>query len=125
PARPELGGERGANFLFTRRELGLRRLAADREVGTDFAFARQAVDRACHFTIHKHDALVAIHDLRDKFLEDVRLPIGAVEQLHQRSEVAAVRTDPEYRAAGESVERLQHHLAMLGEELAGEPERSG
>ena len=103
----------------------LAAVAADREVGADFAFAGDAVDRAGDFAVDEHDALVALGDLGEELLDDVRLAVGAVEQLDQRGEVAAVGADPEHRPAGEAVQRLDDDLAMLGEELAREAERAG
>ena len=119
------GPSDGADFLFARGELGLRGRAADREVGADFAFAGHAVDRAGDLAVDQDDALVALGDLGKELLDDVRLAIGAVEQLDQRGEVAAVGADPEHRSAGEAVQRLDDDLAMLGEELAGERRASG
>ena len=107
------------------RQLGLRGRAADREVGADLALARHAVDRAGDLAVDQHDALVALGDLGKERLDDVRLAIGAVEQLDQRREVAAVAADPEHRSAGKAVERLDDDLAMLGEELARERRASG
>src|ERR671931_1528150 len=51
PALPELGRERGANLLFARGELGLRRLAADGEIGADLALTGDAVHRACDLAV--------------------------------------------------------------------------
>ena len=123
-ALPELGSKRRADFLLARRELGLRGRAADGKVGANFAFARDAVDRARDLAVDEHDALVALGDLGEEFLHDVRLAIGLVEQLHQRGEIAAVGADAEHRSAGEAVQRLDHDLAMLGEEFPGEAERA-
>src|SRR3954447_19794796 len=111
PALPELWSKRGADFLLARRELGLRRGAANRKIGADFAFAGNAVDPTGDFAVDEHDALVAGGDLGEEFLDDVRFAIGLVEQLHQRGEIAAVRTDAEDRSAGKAVQRLDDDLA--------------
>src|SRR6185312_9531442 len=124
PALPELGTERRTNFLFPRGQLGLRGFASDRQVRTNLACTRHAVDRSDDFAVNKDDALIAIRDLGKEFLDDVRLAIGLVEQLDQRSEVAPLGPDPEHRAARESVQRLDHDVAVLGQELAGETFRA-
>src|SRR5690349_4237722 len=113
----QLRTEHAANLLLARRQLGLRRSAADREVGADFARAGHAIDRSGDLAVDEDDALVAVDDLREEFLDDVGLAIGAVEELDQRREVPRVGTDAEDRASGEAVQRLDHDLAMLGEEL--------
>lgn len=52
--------ERGADFLFAWREVGcLTSRTADREIGSELALTRHAVDRACHHAIDEHDTLVA------------------------------------------------------------------
>src|SRR3954469_10731646 len=50
-ARPELRPERGADLALRVGELGLRRRAADREVGAYLAFARNAVDRSRYLAV--------------------------------------------------------------------------
>ena len=54
----------------------------------------------------------------------MRLAIGRVEQLDQRSEVAAVAADPEHRSAGKAVQRLDDDVAMLFQELPRRAERA-
>src|SRR5206468_7082537 len=103
---------------------GLRGGAADRKVRADFAVAGHAIDRAGDFTVDQHDALIAVGNLRQEFLNYVLLAIGSIEELHQRREIAPVGADSEHRAAGKAVERLEHDLAMLAEEMTGESERS-
>src|SRR5690348_7957064 len=53
PAALELGAQRGADFLFAVGELGLPGLSADREVGANLPFARNAVDGARDLAIHE------------------------------------------------------------------------
>ena len=118
PSAAQISSSRGG-------ELGLRRLAADREVGADLAFARDAVDRAGDLAVDEDDALVALGDAGEEGLDHVRLAIGGVEDLDQRGEVGAVAADLEHRLAAIAVQRLDDDLPMLGEELAGDGRASG
>src|SRR4051794_2950358 len=86
PALFKFRPKRGADLLLARRKLGLRALAADREIGADFTLARDAVHSPSRLAVDKDDALVALRDLGDEFLDDMRLAVSAVEQLHQRGE---------------------------------------
>src|SRR5687767_10151689 len=47
----QLRTERGADFLLGSGQLGLRRLAANSEIGPDLALARDAVDRPRHLAV--------------------------------------------------------------------------
>src|SRR5205085_11645926 len=105
-------------FFLSRCQLGLRGGSADRKVRADFALAGYAIDRAGDFTVDQHDALIALGNLREEFLNYVLLAIGSIEELHQRREIAPVGADAEHRPAGKAVQRLDHDLAMLGKEMA-------
>src|SRR3954466_7470944 len=56
-ARPQFRAERGADLPLRLGQLGLRGGAADGEVGTYLALARDAVDRSRHLAVDEDDAL--------------------------------------------------------------------
>src|SRR3954465_5046384 len=55
PAFAGFGAKDGADFLLAGSKLRLRGLATDREIGSDFAFTGNAVDRARYFAVDEHD----------------------------------------------------------------------
>ena len=75
--------------------------------------------------VDQDDPLVALRDLGKEGLQDVRLAIGGVEQLHQRRQVGAVAADLEHRLAGIAVERLQDEVAVFFRGTRGRPRASG
>ncbi len=79
----EFGSNSGADFLFARRELRLRGLAADSEVRANLAFAGDPIDRAGDLAVDENDPLVALRDFGKEFLNDMRFAIRSVEQFDQ------------------------------------------
>ena len=57
-------------------------------------FAGTAIDRAGDLAVDQNDPFVALGHFGKEGLQDVRLAVGGVEQLHQRGEVGAVACRP-------------------------------
>ncbi len=125
PAFLELGPHGVADFLLALGQLRRLGIAADGEVGAEFALARLAVDRARDLAIDQHDTLVALGHFGEEGLDHEGFAPDLTEQLDQRREVRAILADQEHRLAAIAVQRLHHDRTMLRLEALHLVERAG
>ena len=109
--------DHGADFPVAVCHSGFDRLPAHMHVRAGLALCWHAVNGANGFAVNQNDALVAIADVGEIFLDDHRLAIELGEQLHQAGQVFITGLDVEHAGAAIAEQRLDDHVLMLSPEV--------